>query len=132
MLMRLKELAAQRVSFAFETTLASRTFAPWVKGLVEQGFQFILVYLWVPEPSLSVARVAQRVATGGHHVPDDVVRRRYERGLRNFFELYRPLADFWYIYDSSAPDVPCLIAEGTRAEEKVADPQTWQRIKEQL
>ncbi|NUQ61859.1 MAG: AAA family ATPase [Pirellulales bacterium] len=65
MLNRLKELAEQRVSFAFETTLASRSFVPWLHDLVQSGYRFHLVFLWLASPDLAVARVADRVRMGG-------------------------------------------------------------------
>jgi predicted ABC-type ATPase len=80
MLARLKELAASRQSFAFETTLASRTFAPWIADLVAGGYEFHLMFLWLPSADLAVDRVALRVRAGGHHVAEDVVRRRYAYG----------------------------------------------------
>ena len=85
------------MDFAFETTLASRTFAPWIAELRSSGYAFTLLCVWLHNPELSVARVAARVSAGGHHVPSDVVRRRYYGGLRNFFSLYQPLADLWRV-----------------------------------
>ncbi len=95
MLARLRELARQRSSFAFETTLASRSFAPWIADLTRTGYQFHLVFLWLPHPDIAVARVAARVRDGGHDVPEETVRRRYEAGLTNFFRLYQPMATTW-------------------------------------
>jgi predicted ABC-type ATPase len=112
MLQRLRQLAQQRADFAFETTLASRVFAPWIAGLAESGYLFRLVYLWVESAELCIARIAERVRTGGHDIPDDVVRRRYSAGLRNFFELYRPLAETWQVYDNSSGPPVRLVAEG--------------------
>ena len=78
MLERVRELAAEGKDFAFETTLASRSFAPWIAKLrKEQGYVFRLNYLWIPGPELSIGRIKGRVRDGGHFVPDDVVRRRY-------------------------------------------------------
>jgi predicted ABC-type ATPase len=122
MLARLDELAKQRLSFAFETTLASRTFAHWISELKTTGYVFHLIYLWLPSAELAISRVQQRVQSKGHHVPDDVVRRRYARGLQNFFGLYRPLADSWRMYYSIGLTGPKLIADG--------DPQTGQRVLE--
>jgi len=86
MLTRLRELAAMKARFAFETTLASRTFAPWIRNLMLiNGYTFHLVYLWVPAPDLSVARVSERVKMGGHYVPDETVRRRYFGGCEISF-----------------------------------------------
>ena len=75
-----RELAKQRASFAFETTLASRSFAPWLAELVRTGYQFHLVFLWLPSADLAVDRVADRVRLGGHSVPEATVRRAVRRG----------------------------------------------------
>lgn len=95
MLGRLHELAAQRVTFAFETTLASRSFAPWLRSLRVSGYEVQLVFLWLPSADFAVERVAARVRAGGHNVPAETVRRRYHAGLRNFFSLYEPVASSW-------------------------------------
>jgi predicted ABC-type ATPase len=113
MLAHLKELASERSSFAFEATMASRTFAPWIAGLKSSGYQFLLAYIWVNSPEISIQRVKTRVLQGGHFVPDDVVRRRYTKGLANFFKLYMPLADRWYFYDNSVLQNGILVAEGS-------------------
>ena len=130
MIQRLRELAACRASFAFETTLASRSFAPWVARLVQSGYVFRLVYLWLPNADVAVARVAERERTGGHHVPEETVRRRYDRGLRNFFKLYRPLAAVWRMYDNASVSGPRLIANGKGvAATRVRDSATWDAIR---
>jgi predicted ABC-type ATPase len=113
MLERLRELARQRVDFAFETTLAGRGFAPWLARLTQDGYDLRLVYVWIASPELCIARVARRVEAGGHHINDDVVRRRYAASLSNFFHLYRPLAQSWQFYDNSSGTVARLIAEST-------------------
>src|ERR1043166_7771077 len=111
MLRRLRELEKDKRSFAFETTLASRSFAPWISQLIAQGWRFDLLFLWLPSENLAVARVQDRVRHGGHSVPEEVIRRRYRGGLRNFFRLYRPIATSWLMYDNSG-DVLRLIAAG--------------------
>ncbi len=113
MLERLRNLAAQRADFAFETTLASRTFAPFLKRLVEQGYGMRLVYVWLNSPDLCVSRVAARSRSGGHFVDEATVRRRYVRSLLNFFNLYQPLADDWRVYDNSGGDEPRLVPRDT-------------------
>jgi predicted ABC-type ATPase len=87
MLARLSELAGQRVSFAFETTLASRTFVPWLRDLKASGYEIHMLFLWLPSAEFAVDRVADRVRAGGHDVPAETVRRRYRAGLHNFFSL---------------------------------------------
>ena len=106
MLRRLKALANQRASFAFESTLASRSFAPWIAGLRSEGYEFALLYLWLPSPDHAVARVAERVKLCGHDVPEAVIRRRYVGELRNSFQLYQPMADMWRFYDNSRSATP--------------------------
>ncbi len=97
MLRRLKELAEQKVSFAFETTLASKTFAPWISSLQNTGYKFHLVYLWLPSDNMALARVASRVKMGGHAVPADTIMRRYQAGLQNFFAFIA----HWLIHGES-------------------------------
>jgi predicted ABC-type ATPase len=87
MLERLRSLASLQASFAFETTLASRSFAPWIADLRRQNYVFHLVFLYLPGPEAAIARVAERVRSGGHDVPVETIRRRYTAGLRNFFHL---------------------------------------------
>jgi len=131
MLSRIRELASQRVNFAFETTLASRTFAPWLRQLVTSGYSAHLVFLWLPSADFAVDRVAERVRTGGHNVPPETVRRRYAAGLRNFFQLYQPLVSGWVLYDSSGP-VPRPVAEGLASHPPtVYDRDVWAAAQEQ-
>ena len=127
MLARLKELAAQNVDFAFETTLAARSFARFLRDCKRQGYKINLVYIWLESPDLAVLRVAKRVAAGGHNIPEDVIRRRYHRGLDNFFQLYSSLADRWIVYDNS--NQRQKIAEKPFAQPIVIyQPLVWQQI----
>lgn len=130
MLTRLRDLARQRLSFAFETTLATRSYANWIAALQREGYEFQLLYLCLRSPELAVERVRSRVRLGGHNVAAAVVRRRYESGARNFFKLYRPLADTWGMYDNSTLDAPRPIAVGRRDEfTKVLQQDLWQEFK---
>jgi predicted ABC-type ATPase len=131
MLERIHLLAKERVDFAFETTLASRTFAPWIKELKQTGYIFHLVFLWLPNEEFAIARVAERVRMGGHNVPEETVRRRYNKGINNFFQLYMPLADTWRLYNNSYPSGPELIVTGGgKTKEKVYDTDLWNIIRE--
>ena len=129
---RLRELADQRADFAFETTLASRSIAPWLRELIEAGYRFHLLFLWLPSADVAVSRVADRVRLGGHNVPEATIRRRYDAGLRNFFSLYQPLAEMWQMYDNSRWMAPGLIAAGSRLTvEDILVAPTWRRIREE-
>lgn len=129
MIDRLRSLAERRVDFAFETTLASRSFASWLGSLTQTGYSFHLVFLWPPSAEAALARVAARVSLGRHDVPEDIVRRRYNRGLINYFDHYQPIATTWRMYDNSTPS-PRLIARGRgNRTTHVADPATWKVIR---
>lgn len=132
MLARLRELAEARADFAFETTLASRSFAPWLRDLSRSGYEVFLFFLRLPAAALAVKRVAERVSMGGHHVPDDTVTRRHDRGIRNFFRLYQPLTTEWRLYDNSRGGLPVPIARGHRdVVDEVADPAMWSLVRGQ-
>jgi predicted ABC-type ATPase len=109
---RLRELADKRADFAFETTLASRSFAPWLKRLVTDGYKNHLMFLALPDDESAIARVASRVSLGGHNVPTSDIRRRFAAGLKNLFKLYLPVVSSWQIFDNSKADSPVKIAEG--------------------
>jgi predicted ABC-type ATPase len=129
MVERLRALAHHRASFAFETTLSGRGHARWIAGLLASGYLFHAIFLWLPSADHAIARVADRVRRGGHHVPDEVVRRRYHAGLRNFFRLYRPMATSWRLYDNSSEARPQLVARGgASAELRVFDENTWREV----
>ncbi len=131
MLRRLEKLAQTGADFAFETTLASRSLAPWIKRLRrERRYRFHLFYLWLPSVEMALARVSGRVRAGGHAVPKEDVRRRYERGLSNFLRLYATIADWWGLYDNSAASR--LIAERTTDRAvRIADSSLWGQIVKQ-
>lgn len=128
MLNRLHYLANKCIDFAFESTLASKTFAPWITGLRKKGYDFHLVFLWLPSEDFAINRVAGRVKAGGHNVPEDAIRRRYHAGLKNFFELYQKITDKWFFYDNSATE-PRLIAYGEGVSNLVVmDDTMWHNI----
>ncbi len=129
MLTRLKELARRRVDFGFETTLATRSFAPWLRELVSRGYRIHLFFVTLAAPEISIFRVAERVRAGGHHVPEEVVRRRFERGIRNFFELYSPIARSWEVYDNTAQGLPESIAfKPEDGEHVIISQEKWNRF----
>jgi len=128
MLKRLAALAHQEADFAFETTLSSRSFAPWLRARQIDGFDIHLLYLWLPSPDLAVARVAARVQAGGHNVNETDIRRRYERGRDNFLKLFMPLANTWEVYDNSESE-PHLIAYGSQVEStSIIVSETWRQF----
>lgn len=127
---RMDEQERLRATFAVETTLAGRTLATRIARLRTIGYRFRLAFLFVPDADLSVARVAGRVRLGGHHIPEDTIRRRHGLGIANFFRLYQPLADNWAVFDTTQMGPPQTIAEGTMSQVlRVADPHAWRLMK---
>jgi predicted ABC-type ATPase len=128
MLTRLKELTAAQQDFAFESTLSSRSFAPFLRRLKAQGYQVAIYYFSLASPSLAVRRVKLRVAMGGHDVPADVIRRRFDRSLNNFFSLYTPLADRWVVFDNSAIGAAHLLATQEDDNLQIMEPKKWLKL----
>ncbi len=112
MLHRLRELAAQKKNFAFETTLATRSYAKWLRQLRQEGYRINLIFVALDSAELAVQRVKARVAADGHNIPDETIRRRYEKGIRNFFNLYQELAETWVVYENSDLQTSQIMAEG--------------------
>ncbi len=98
-------------SFAFETTLSGRSYARLIPRWRSAGYHVKLIFLSLPSADLAVARISARVAQGGHDVPEQVIRRRFDAGLRNFEDAYCGLVNSWALYDDSEP-TPRLIASG--------------------
>lgn len=131
MLSRLKELAAQRKNIAFETTLASRTFAPWIRDLKKDGYRFHLFYLWLPSPEVCVERVQTRKSLGGHFVPAETIHRRYHAGLRNFFDLYLPIAANWQLFDNTHKPRALVASGGENLKEEVINAALWDKLRQE-
>lgn len=108
MLEAMAEHEARGESFAFETTLSGRMYARHIPRWQALGYHVTLIFLSLPSAAFAMERVAERVRQGGHHVPDDVVRRRFAAGLRNFEQVYRDRVDAWAMYDNSG-DEPVLL-----------------------
>jgi predicted ABC-type ATPase len=115
MLEQIQTLSARRLDFAFETTLAGKSYVGFLKDLKAKGYHVHLVYLWLRDVKLALERIADRVRKGGHNIPEATVRRRFHKSLANFFDLYEPLMNAWTIFDNSS-DKPKRIAykEGGR------------------
>jgi predicted ABC-type ATPase len=128
MLRRIKELSAERASFAFETTLATRSYAPWLREIRASGYGVHLLFLWLPSADMAVARVADRVRAGGHDVPEATVRRRYAAGLVNLRTLYLPIADSWKIVDNTRRQSQRIAAGKAGGLHKIYVKSVWRRI----
>jgi predicted ABC-type ATPase len=127
----LDNLEQERHDFAVETTLANLKLIPRLQRLQHSGYETQLIFMWLQSPELAVERVAARVRMGGHDVPEDTIRRRYERGLRHFFQSYMDVVDRWRLYDNSRLNDPRRIAGGGRGRiTEVIQKELWLDIRE--
>lgn len=119
MLQRMNDLLIENADFAFETTLATRSYTKFIERAHQKGYFVSLLYFWLPTPEQAIERVAIRVKNGGHNIPAPIIRRRYANGLDNLINLYIPICDYWIICDNSSPDENIeIIATGIKNETK--------------
>ena len=111
MLDEIAECARRGENFAFETTLSGLGYLAHIKQWRKQGYHVSLFFLGLPDAEVAVARVAERVRQGGHHIPEDVIRRRFAAGLRNLEQSYKPAVDAWAKYDNVG-ESPILLEWG--------------------
>jgi predicted ABC-type ATPase len=111
MLRKIDKLIANHLDFAFETTLSTKSYTNTIRKARQMGYQVTLIFFWLDSPDLAIERVKIRVIEGGHDIPIPVIIRRYYAGLKNLFELYIPICDYWMIFNSSL-SASELIAEG--------------------
>ena len=127
MLNRISELMAGQDDFALETTLATRSYVSLIKKAHLQGYKVSLLYFWLASPVIAAQRVAKRVSKGGHHIPVDVINRRYYRGIYNLHNLYMPVCDEWTLVDNMdlAPEV---IAKSDSFGKTIFNSEIWNTI----
>ncbi|MBQ2969482.1 MAG: zeta toxin family protein [Bacteroidaceae bacterium] len=101
MLQRIDDLLEGNVTFAIETTLATKSYVNLVRRAQSMGYFVHLIFFWLESPELAINRVAERVSKGGHNIPQDVIRRRYVAGIANLFGRFMDEVDLWMIYDNS-------------------------------
>ncbi|MET0211050.1 MAG: zeta toxin family protein [Burkholderiaceae bacterium] len=111
MLDEISACATRRDSFAFETTLSGLGYLRHIRAWKAAGYHVSLFFLALPDAELAIARVAERVRQGGHHIPEDVIRRRFQAGRANFDQRYQAAVNAWALYDN-AGDEPVLIEWG--------------------
>ena len=131
MLNRINQLLTEGKDFAFETTLSTRSYVSLINRAKLLDYNVDLVYIWLSSPEQAKERVAKRVIQGGHNIPEEVIERRYYRGIKNLLNLFIPLCDYWLISDNSEGKLE-TIASGTGDGEitvKISD--IWNKIKVQ-
>lgn len=127
MLMKINYLLGSYQSFGVETTLATRYLVKIVEEAQSMGYEVTILYFWLNSPELAIKRVRDRVASGGHNIPDNVVRRRYVMGLKYFFDTYKPLCDNWMLVDNSKSPFS-VVAKGNKRYTYIKDNEKFKLI----
>ena len=128
MIEQMREYALANKDFTFETTLSGRSHLRFIRDLKTKGYEIHLIFLWIRNVDLAQKRVADRVRSGGHNVPEDVVRRRFPRGIKNFFSIYAKLSDSWTLFDNSYSQ-PTVIAKEDNRKMTISDRELFERIR---
>ena len=131
MLARMDELLQKGETFAFETTLATKSYKQKIEWAQANGYEVTLLFFWLRNSKLAKKRVAQRVAEGGHNIPDEIIERRYHSGITQLITTYMDMIERYYIFDNSEGE-SVLIAEKYEGEELVFDIEIFNQIKEQM
>jgi predicted ABC-type ATPase len=128
MLNRINELLEQENDFAFETTLSSLTYQHTIKKAQEKGYFVTLIFLWLESVALAKERVKIRVRQGGHSIPEDVIERRYKRGLKNYFEIYMNLCDSSMLFQSSIENLIFVLRKRHNSKIEILHKTIYQQI----
>ena len=118
MLQRIEYLLEKEETFSIETTLATKSYINLVRRAQAKGYTVRLLFFWLNSPELALMRIAERVAKGGHNIPETIVRRRYVAGITNLFRLFMNEVDYWVIYNNS--EYPTVqIASGGKSDDRI-------------
>lgn len=128
MLQRIKSLIQKEQDFAFETTLSTKSYKNLVDDARQKGYKVTLIFFYLSSQDLAVKRVETRVREGGHNIPEEVIRRRYENGLKNFFNIFKLVVDEWTFIENSGEPYK-LIAQKIQATETIYNDQIWKELK---
>lgn len=129
MLQRIDNLLVQKVDFAIETTLSTRSYVNLVKCAQEFGYMVHLLFFCLESPEQAIQRVAQRVSEGGHNIAEEVIRRRYRKGIKNLVNLYMPICDSVHIWNTTLTPTRLIARQsGRKARLQVLDNEMWNKV----
>lgn len=127
MLQRISKLMLSKATFALETTLSTRSYVSLINRAHKAGYEVELIFFWLSSPEVAIQRVAKRVAEGGHNIPEDVIRRRYDAGIHNLFNIYGHVVDRWVLVDNNN-NKSVVLAESDNGVTKIYDFERFKRI----
>jgi predicted ABC-type ATPase len=128
MLQRIEDLLAKDETFSIETTLATKSYISLVRRAQAKGYTVRLLFFWLNSPELALQRISERVAKGGHNIPEPIVRRRYVAGIKNLFCLFMNEIDYWDIYDNSGYPRKQIACGGKDAETIIYEESLFAKI----
>jgi predicted ABC-type ATPase len=118
----------QEITQYIETTLSGYNYVSRIAEFKEKSYEIVLIYVWLNSPELAIERIKDRVKKGGHFIADEIVVRRYYRGIKNLFQYFIPDCDYWSIYDNSTQNIS-RVAEGIKdLEIEVISNEIWENI----
>lgn len=129
MISRIDELIDKKYDFAFETTLATRSYVGKIRRAKKLGYKIVLVFFWLESLELAKERVAIRVSEGGHHIPREVIERRYKKGQENFFNLYQSQVDEWMFFDNTLEDAQLIAKFGEKGLLEIENHDIWDKLR---
>ncbi|MDR2840311.1 MAG: zeta toxin family protein [Paludibacter sp.] len=129
MLERIDELLNKRISFAFETTMATKSFSKTITRAHEAGYSVSILFFWLQTVDLAKQRVKKRVEEGGHNIDEDVIERRYTSGIKNLFKIYFPIADTVLIFDNSEGKHELIFKKTNQDEIAVLNKDKYEQLK---
>lgn len=130
MLERIDYLMTAGVSFSIETTLATKSYVNLVRRAHKQGYNVKLLFFWLESPEMAKLRVAERVAKGGHNIPEDVIERRYYAGIRNLFNLFMNEVDYWAIFMNTKKPMTSIAVGGMAYEKQIIEVELYNKMVE--
>ena len=130
MLERIDYLMTAGVSFSIETTLATKSYVNLVRRAHKQGYNVKLLFFWLESPEMAKLRVADRVAKGGHNIPEDVIERRYYAGIRNLFNLFMNEVDYWAIFMNTKKPMTSIAVGGMAFEKHIIEVELYNKMVE--
>lgn len=129
MISRINNLLEDELSFAFETTLATKSYKNKILLARNKGYTVTLLFFWLQTIDLAKERVATRVLEGGHNIPKDVIERRYINGIKNLFSIYIPIVDELMIFDNSQMKSELIASKSTMSSLIVLNEQKFNFLK---
>jgi predicted ABC-type ATPase len=130
MIHRINELIENGETFAFKTTLSTRSYHEKVKYAQSKGYKVTLFFFWLNTVELAIDRVKTRVSEGGHNIDREVIIRRYSKGIQNLFSIYIPLVDEFLVIDNSEAKYELIAEKNKESSLAILNLGKWNKLKQ--